>query len=360
MGIGANSSHAPVLFEALSARAYLRALLRATLEVAGPDVAFLVALGYAARALEGAAAQEAALVAHLRIARHPLAISQAHLRAVLRVALNLLARPAGTHLHARVALALHGAALPAGTVLLAVPRGALHVLAAAPGAHLLALLALAAAALEVVPAVHALLAQRFAAPAVPVVALRVQVHADRVAVLVEDAPASPALGVAALRGAVEHAVAAVAVLPALVDVSRALEVAAAARTCLHALLGAARERAVGAAVLAAELRVTRERLAALRPARLLAVLQLARRIAVTAVLGTRLHATVLGQYRARRHDLRRRSPGVASSVRTIRPARLPLARHAAIASGADLLAVLHVWAARHVASTMATVLVALA
>ena len=298
MGFGANLSDAPALFEAPSARANLRALLGEALEAALADVTLLMALRHAARALEAAAAQEAVLVAHLRVARHPLAISQAHLRAVLRVALDLVARPARTLLHARVALALHGAALPAGTVLFAVPRGALDGAAIAPGAHLLALLARAAAALEVVPAVHAFLAQRFAPPAVPVVALRVQVHADRVPVLVEDAPASRAVRVAARRRAVEHAVPADAVLSALVDVSRALEVAAAARTCLHAILGAARERTVRAAILAARFRVTRQRLTALRPARLLAVLQPARRVAVTPVRGTRLHAPVFGQYRA--------------------------------------------------------------
>lgn len=47
-------------------------------------------------------------------------------------------------------------------------------------------------------------------------------------------------------------------------------------------------------------------------------------------------------------------------MRTIRPARFPLARHAAVASGADLLAVLYVRTTLHVAAAIAAVLVALA
>lgn len=109
-----------------------------TLEATSADVAFLVALGHLARTLESASPEKTILATNLRITRHPLAISQAHLRAIVSGALDLCTPAPGTLLQTLVALAFHGLALPAGTVLFAILRGAFHVLALAPRAGLFA------------------------------------------------------------------------------------------------------------------------------------------------------------------------------------------------------------------------------
>lgn len=125
-----------------------------------------------------------------------------------------------------------------------------------------------------------------------IVALGVQKHTHGVADFVENTIPTRAIVLAFLRSAVEDAVSFQAGLFTRLNLLGALEMTTAARTFLRTVVGAARQRAIRAAVLLAHPSVTRDRPTRFGRTRLFATPQSARGLAVTPVRRTRLRASV--------------------------------------------------------------------
>lgn len=158
----------------------------------------------------------------------------------------------GTLLLAVFAFTFHCLASPTGAELSAsLLRHAFDVFTRASKAVLIAFFIIQASALQIISTEYAFFAQRFALTMMSVVALRVQKIRDFVADLVEDAITPRTLVETRLRRAVENTVSLLAHLSAGLGVPGAMKVATAARTLLSTVVGAARERAIRAAVLLA-------------------------------------------------------------------------------------------------------------